>query len=419
MYLKSDHMMEKLKSSAFIWTVCIGIFVSPFVFWPRAQVIYEIPRVWFLQRWIEILVIIALLFELPQLKKTKKHDTILSLLLIGFLLVGIIASVFGVDLTKSLWGNFYRRDGLVTLLHLVTFSFLIGLFWKGKYYLPVVRSAAFGSFAVSILTIIDGLRLFILHDSTVAHWEKNALVSTFGNPNFLAGFLVVSLPLVFFLCWQEKNKYLQYGFIAGLCIQIWAIFLTQSWGGFLGVLLFFSGILFLLYKKYRLITLAIFSTTIVLVGGVYIRNDQREGFLFEGRQRIFTKIILGTLKRPIFGYGVANSDYAFQASVWPIPFQHDIYVDKAHSILLEVFATTGMVGLVIYILLTARIFLNLRALQKTSLPMKRWSGMWILVLLLYLIHSQTNVISIGEELFFWFVAGIALHEGFNVKASDR
>ena len=45
-------LVNAMIKAAFIF----GLFILPFVFWPKAFVPYEIPRVWFLTRWVELLI---------------------------------------------------------------------------------------------------------------------------------------------------------------------------------------------------------------------------------------------------------------------------------------------------------------------------------------------------------------------------
>jgi hypothetical protein len=85
----------------------------------------------------------------------------------------------------------------------------------------------------------------------------------------------------------------------------------------------------------------------------------------------------------------------------PVKFDPDIYADKAHSNLLEILVTTGLVGFVIYLLLIVKTVNNL-AMNKEV-----FSKILLLSLVLYIFHSQTNVISISEEVVFWLIIGVA------------
>ena len=79
-------------------------------------------------------------------------------------------------------------------------------------------------------------------------------------------------------------------------------------------------------------------------------------------------------------------------------------------------ATTGVVGLVIYVGIIARTLFILvqRVIKKSD---DYWSKMILLSFLLYFFHSQTNVISISEEIIFWLIVGIASSQ--NVKLLDK
>ena len=97
-------------------------------------------------------------------------------------------------------------------------------------------------------------------------------------------------------------------------------------------------------------------------------------------------------------------------------YQHDIYLDKAHSSILEVFATTGIIGLSIYLCIIIYVLRRLFLLAfQTDRSQQLWYKTILLVFLLFLFHSQTNVISIAEELYFWFVIGVLANENIYSK----
>jgi O-antigen ligase len=156
---------------------------------------------------------------------------------------------------------------------------------------------------------------------------------------------------------------------------------------------------------------ATLSIVVVSAVSIFTLLNRNSGFLPEGRPRILTKVFLGALNRPILGWGWANVDYAFKKVPYPIYFQNDIYLDKAHSHLLEIFTTTGFIGLAIYLTIICYLLKIIWRKIKYYAVMKDqesiyWQQTLFLVLLLFLFHSQTNVISIAEEIYFWLVAGI-------------
>lgn len=398
--------MEKITKTVLF----AGLFLSPLVIWPWAKIPYELPRVWFLLRFIELLVVSGLIIiaKTGEIKKTNYRLILLSAV---FLAVAIISSIWGANFPKSVFGNFYRGDGLITLLHLIAFSLIISLVWDRSYSILVSYAITLGSFLTSVLTLTMSFLVIGLGMNSLPHWENRAVGATFGNPNLLAGYLVVTMPLIIYL-FQKSNKSRQKLFwLIVLIIQVLAIIATNSWGGLLGIILGISGWLMMRNKFWTKIYIVLIILSIL--GEIFIIFNQQRvtGFVAESRERIVRKILLAVSQRPLLGYGWANTDYAFASSEWPIRLQHDVYVDKAHSTILEVLAATGLIGLFVYSsiiiktgrLLYGKIFQNMHD--------KFWPKTLLLVFLLYFFHSQTNVISIAEELIFWLVLGAAMNEG--------
>lgn len=384
-----------------------GLLISPLVFWPWAKAAYEVPRVWFINRWIEILLILTVLtYRRDLLKKVLSSLKPITLMIIIFLAIGCIASLIGVDLPKSIYGNYYRGDGLITYLHLAVFSIVVSLIWQDINKKFLYLFLALGSSIISIITLMMSFLVINFNMLSLPHWENRAVGATFGNPNFLAGYLAVSLPFIFYQI-QTAGKLRRLWWILAFILQYLAIVATNSYGGLVTGLLFLIG-WNLLGKKRGVHTFIILSlASIFLIIFAIFQQNKVSGFLPEGRERIFRKILLGVKKRPILGFGWANSDYAFEAAEWPIKLQHDVYVDKAHSTILEVLAATGVGGLTVYIVLIYKITGNLiKSFSNADEKGKQAQKVLLLVFILYLVHSQTNVLSIQEELYFWMIAGV-------------
>ncbi len=364
----------------------LGIIITILFWWPNAAVPFEVPKVIFFQYFVKIL---TLIFAFASLTKPKlwKIDKKLGLVLVIFLIWSTISSLFGVDIPKSFIGNYYRNDGLLTLYHLVGFSFLINFFWKENF----KKSSSLSFFISSIILS------FITMYEIIIHKFGLGTAATFGNPNFLAGYLAVSLPFSFYL-FKER----------GIIIPALAIILIGANSAILALILFL--ILYLVFFanfKFKKYLILLFSFLFGLIIIFWSRNYYLENlkvFNTEGRVRIFRNVLTGFAKRPILGYGWSNVDYAFDSNVWPLKFDwHDIYVDKAHSELLEILTTTGIPGLIIYLIFIFLVF------RKVSLEKdKLWKFTLLSILILYLFHSQTNVISIAEQMIFWLVVGFCL-----------
>ncbi len=378
-----------------------GLFISPFIFWPFSKIAFEIPKVNFINRWIELLSIFAILL-IPKTLIKERFDKKILYFTGLFILISLLSSITGSNFSKSLVGNYYRNDGLLTLFHLVIFMLLTAILLNKVWIEKSIGAITLSAIALSFTSILSASALYLFNLKTLylPDWQ-GAIGMNFGNPNFLAGFLLVTLPFNYYFSIKNKNLPGKVFFAA----QIIAIFLTRAWSGVLGIIIFMLGI-FIIKKNKKMIYLLI--TLILVLGGylIFYNNllvkPSAGTFIGESRQRIFMKGLIAFTKKPILGYGVSNFDYAFQNAQWPIKINNDVYVDKAHSILLEVLTTTGIVGLTVYLLLIGNVFNNIKNSQS---PIAKYL---LLSFLLFIFHSQTNIISVSEELVFWFLVGVSI-----------
>ena len=91
----------------FLYTFIIVLAVSPLLFWPWTKIPFEIPKVWFLNRSIEVLGVLTLFFFPKTNDSLKKIDTKLLMLVLLFLFTALLSSFWGANFTKSFWGNYY------------------------------------------------------------------------------------------------------------------------------------------------------------------------------------------------------------------------------------------------------------------------------------------------------------------------
>lgn len=180
------------------------------------------------------------------------------------------------------------------------------------------------------------------------------------------------------------------------------IYVTNSTAGIIGFPILFIG--WLIFNKMSLNQILI----LFLIGfifscwalGNHFGFKQNGVNLYESRERIFNKALLAIQKKPFTGWGVANFDYAFNSVNWPTPLDNDIYVDKAHSTLLESITTTGLVGFTLDLFMYGYILIRLVRRQS------EYQKYLLVTLLVFLWHSQTNITSISEDLIFWLVAAL-------------
>jgi O-antigen ligase len=378
-----------------------GLLLSFFVFWPKAEIAYEIPKVWFVSRWIELLALSTFLGILTIKRERIDQKLVISVILL--LAVAIIGSLFGTDFHKSITGNYYRGDGLITLFHFLTLFFIVILFSERSWIKDFITVVSFSSLVLSFISLTEWLGN--MSGSWVTGMWDGGFGNLFGNPNFLAGFLIVTLPLVAYLGDQVNNMKFKYVRFGGLFLQIIGILLTGAWVGYFGILLFISGWTFVKFKKIRAMIIAggliNFGVLVFMFWNYQKSLVTPTSINPESRQRIVMKAVLAMRNRPLLGYGWANFDKAFESVDYPIHMDRDVYVDKAHSSIVEVLTSTGILGLFIYLFIILKIILNLYG--KKELIDKYLLGTFVLLIF----HMQTNVISVSEELLFWVIAGFS------------
>ncbi len=381
-------MVSQIKLSKnnglFIKTLCLGFLLLPFIYYPPLYLPYEIPRVLFVLLWVELMIVIFLITR-SQAKIKVSRQSKLSVFL---LFVAFIGSFLGSNLQKSIIGNFYRLDGLITLIHLVVFSLIVSNLWQKKYKQALYKTFLIANTVLSFFVILSAIQLVI------ANHMQNGINIFFGQPNFLAGYILITIPFSAFLYKDNLKKLL-----IVIIPQSLAIISTHSRASIILLVIFLC--LFFVYKsrdKYLKYLGLFFVFTSILVSAFYLKHSQSPLFVAEGRERIFKKGLLAFQQKPLLGWGWANFDHAFDNTVWPFKLNNDVYVDKAHSHFLEYLVTTGFIGFLAYILLISFTILTLKRNKEFGL---------LIVLMLYIIHSQTNVVSIAEDIIFWFIVGVS------------
>lgn len=365
------------------------ILISLF-WWPWAVVPFEVPKVTLFLWFVKLLTVIFA-FSFITKKHDWKIDKKIAIPVILFLIWSTIISFFGSNITKSFLGNYYRNDGLITLFHLVGFSFLVSYFWEENFKKKISLAFFISSLILSLISTIEiSIGKFGLGEA-----------ATFGNPVLLAGYLAVSLPFSFYLFKETGQKY----YLISTILSIVTITLTGAVSAIVTVILFVGLVALFYLRKYKYLSFIFLAFSILILSlwirNYYIKNDLV--FNAQGRDRIYRSVINAVIEKPLTGYGWSNVDYAFESATWPMKYGHDIYVDKAHSEFLEILATTGIFGGIFYLILIISIFIKLKNTKDLN-----WKYTLLITLILYLFHSQTNVISIMEQIIFWLVAGITL-----------
>lgn len=292
----------------------------------------------------------------------------LNLAVLIFLVINLLAAIFGVSFERSLLGNFERMGGVVYLAYLSLVFFYIQLLGQagGNYLKRFLQSFI----AVAVLVTLNGLSGWIGGPTLVLDPSLPARVSsTFGNPIFFPSYLILPMFLSAFLALQESKKNLKitYWVLAGL--QLLGIYSSGTRGAMVGLIVggVISGIAYVILtkntkvKRTGIITLAV---VVLLLAGLFafkeklpqgstlarivnLRDSNTEARLIQWKSAL-----QGFTDKPVLGVGPENYYVVFNQYYNPEMYKYDAsWFDKPHNYVLEVLVTTGGMGLLLYVLM--------------------------------------------------------------------
>ncbi len=306
----------------------------------------------------------------------------LNIFILAFLVINFLSAILGVNVTRSVWGNFERMGGAFYLAHLcLLYFYVLMLGQMGGRYMSIFLKCLL---AVSAIVTLNGI-------SGVLGWGTLVMdpslplraSSTFGNPIFFASFLIFPFFLsVFFAIQAQKNSgKILYGIFA--LLQLIGIIQSGTRGAVVGLALgiFLAAVIYIIFGKGRKLKLygsAVILAFVIIVGLLFAFHEK----LPKGStvQRVFSlrdsntnsrliqwRIGLNGVKdRPFLGTGPEN--YYIVGNQY---YNNELYnydrswFDKPHNFLLEILITTGILGFAAYLgILAAAVWVLWAAYKK-------------------------------------------------------
>lgn len=351
------------------YSVLVGLFLLlllPFIFGPSLFFPFITGKAFYFRVIVEIIFsiwIAGCVFH-KQLRPTK---SVILYSLALFMVVFSFANIFGVNFQTSFWSNFERMEGYVTYLHLFALFLVAGSTIKEKKWWHYIFKT---SIALSIAVSIHAILQFVDARSTGQFIRSFAL---FGNPIYLAEFLMVHIFLCIFFIRNAKNWMIGYYGVA-ILLNLIALFFTGTRGALLGLVGGFIVALILTsifgksegsYRRLSVVALVI----IVLAGGLFYSlkdtnliqsNDTLKRFAntsltektAQARFANWEIALDGFKERPILGWGQGNYnvifDSRFNANVL---YNQEQWFDHVHNIILDMMVAGGILGLLSYCLI--------------------------------------------------------------------
>lgn len=316
-------------------------------------------------------------------------------------------TVFSIAPWTSLWGGVPQLQGLLT--QAIYFAALcVGLATKGSLSRVIVPMNA-------IIVFYGAVQMSGL-DPWATAWQTETLLgrtySTLGNPNFLGAFLVLTLP-----CLVESLRSHKKTLAALLMANVAVLIGTASRGALIGLIgagivaaMFYRKELHQSFKVHRKAWLAT-SILFLLIGGVALDRFQERyttasemGRSLGARQVIWQDTITLIAERP-WGYGLEALTLVYGKVQSPELLEYEkfiVFIDRAHTVLLDIWVTAGPLTLAVWLLFMGRVLK--RGLKNPSTRLRSVG------LLAYLFTLMVSFETLVVGVIAWLLLGSVIHD---------
>jgi O-antigen ligase len=352
---------------------------------------------------------------------------ILAWPLLLFLATLFLSLLFSVNIDNSWFGSYDRNEGLVSYLFYGLWSVLIVINYSDIYrnnakLNRLLLGVTVSGFLVSVYAICQLFGLDAFTWSEPANLTKRAF-SSFGQPNYLACWLLMILPLSAHLIYILKNKWSKLIVILLFIVELIALFSTGSRSAFL--IFFIISLVWLAWfllseKKYTkkhlwVATISISILFLIFISTLFIVNPTRVTELTDFKKgSVSVRLALwdsgfkAFSKKPLFGYGLENQREAYVKYYepdWAIYARPNTYSDRAHNLILDTLMTSGLIGLAALVTLLYWVFKSL--LKSYRQDNNKFSAFVIWSLAAYLLVLMFNFSVTVTNIYFFLIIALA------------
>lgn len=419
-------------------------FLVPLVLWNETSELFEFNKMWLTF----IITIIIGVFWFTKMIKQRKiifRKTPLDIPISLFLISQIISTIFSIDRHVSFWGYYGRwNGGLLSIISYIFlyYAFVSNIFNENKKETATIKNSQNTKLTYSnekqtqswqfiknilnislfsgLLVSLWGLPSHFGYDPTcflfrgqldVSCWTsdfqpKIRIFSTLGQPDWLAAYLAILIPLALFFALSNfqifynfkkqakinlKSLLSAFYYFALVILFFLSSIFTSSKSGFLGIILEIGVFWFLIFLKNKLnkfIIASFISSTLILILIIFFTGSpfpQLNKFTYSGIITNLTKVkstnnlnktiifnageLGGTdsgkirlfvwqgalkawLAHPVFGTGVetfAFTYYLYRPKGHNLTSEWDFLYNKAHNEYLNYLSNTGAFGLLSYL----------------------------------------------------------------------
>ncbi|MFA5184474.1 MAG: O-antigen ligase family protein [Patescibacteria group bacterium] len=296
----------------------------------------------------------------------------------------------------------------------------------------IIITASISGFIVASYGILQALNIDFLNWAEAPFLTRRSF-STFGQPNFLASWLLLVVPLSLHLFFKSRHFFIRSLWLLVASLQLICLFLTGSRAGlvalvatiflFLAYLFIFAG--WSRRKKYWLagiFIIIVFASATSISGSSGRSWSEVINFNYgsAGARINFYRAALEAIpSRLFFGFGLENSQEVFikyYEPDWGVYGDVSQIADRAHNLFLDILLTTGVVGLfsfvILYYFFYRLVFDNTRKQRSAGLSLALALGVSA-----YLLSLLFGFAMAAGEIYFWLF--LALLVALNSAGESR
>lgn len=315
---------------------------------------------------------------------------------IGFMLLTgavLLATAFAYDPSAAFWSNYERGEGAFQFLHyLLFFVLMAGLFTERRHWKTIMWTSIVAAGGVALYGVLAAVSpdAFLgpyrgMEDATFLQrlFGGVRFQGSLGNAAYVTPYFVFIAAYVAWL-WRGAQTRVKSSVLAAIGILLAGTFFVISGtrGAFLGLVAGIGvGALYYAWRepKYRRLILGVLAAGVIAFGGLFaLRNHPQVAALPGARflQLDFSQLTAqtrfwtwnaafqGFKERPVLGYGPENFPVVFDKHFDPRHFEpgasSETWFDRAHNIVLDYLATTGIVGLAAWVAFIVLVFVQVR-----------------------------------------------------------
>lgn len=369
-------------------------------------------------------------------KGGKIRWTPLAWLVLAFLAWVALSAVFSIHPPTAIFGKYRRFEGLLSFItYAVMFFLTLQFVDRPSRIKQLIQSLFWSSVVVAGYGLLQFAGLDIIKWGSLP-FEARRSFSTYGNPDLLGGFLVISLPISAALALSEERPVWRAVWWTGLLINVMVWITAFTRGAWIGGLVGFALLGVFAWRQRARFDKVVDVTFIVLISVVALalifsslkspdavmNFSKRVVSIFEfesgsgqSRFQIWEAAINATKDRPIFGFGADTFRLVFpkyKTVEYVRTVGHLSVADNVHNYPLQLAAGIGIPGaLMLYAIFAWAAVASFKTIFRREdrvIPSRMMlAGFWC-ACAAYITHLFFGISVTGTSVLLWIAMGVVV-----------